>query len=87
VREQAARNPDAISILAPGRRPLTYGHLNRQVDHVVETLNSLGISRNDRVAIVLPESPEMAVAVLAIAAGATCAPLNPAYRAASSIFI
>ncbi|OAD20909.1 AMP-dependent synthetase and ligase, partial [Candidatus Thiomargarita nelsonii] len=44
-------------------------------------LNTLGVGRNDRIAIVLPNCPEMAVAFLAVAAGATAAPLNPAYRA------
>ena len=34
----------------------------------------------DRVALVLPNGPEMAVAFLAVSACATCAPLNPAYR-------
>ena len=37
--------------------------------------------RNDRVAIVLDNGPEMAACFLACAAGATSAPLNPAYRA------
>ena len=41
----------------------------------------MGIGRNDRVAIVLPNGPEMAAAFVAIAAGATTAPLNPAYKA------
>jgi acyl-CoA synthetase (AMP-forming)/AMP-acid ligase II len=47
---------------------------------VVNTLNQMGIGRNDRVAIVLPNGPEMAVAFLAAASCATSAPLNPAYR-------
>ena len=38
-------------------------------------------ARNERVAIVLPNGPEMAVSFLAIASGCTAAPLNPAYRA------
>ena len=37
-------------------------------------------------AMVLPEGPEMAVAFITIAAGATCAPLNPAYRASEFDF-
>jgi acyl-CoA synthetase (AMP-forming)/AMP-acid ligase II/acyl carrier protein len=41
----------------------------------------MGVGRNDRVAIVLPNGPEMAVAFLAVTAGATSAPLNPAYGA------
>jgi len=48
---------------------------------VVTSLNAMGLGRNDRVALVMPQGPEMAVAFLAVAAGATCAPLNPAYRA------
>jgi len=44
-------------------------------------MNGFGIGRNDAVAIVLPNGPEMATAFLAIASAATSAPLNPAYRA------
>ena len=44
-------------------------------------LNGAGIGRNDRVAIVLPNGPEMAAAFVCIAAVATAAPLNPAYKA------
>ncbi len=40
----------------------------------------MGIGRGDRVAIVLPNGPEMAASFVAIAAGATTAPLNPAYK-------
>ena len=80
VFEQAERNPNAVAILAPGRSPLTYSRLRRQVEQVVQELNSRGFGMQDRIAMVLPEGPEMAVAFVAMAAGATCAPLNPAYR-------
>jgi acyl-CoA synthetase (AMP-forming)/AMP-acid ligase II len=75
----AERDPDAPAILAPGRVPLTYGDLWRQVDDVVGTLRTLGVECHDRVALVLPQSAEMAVAFVALAAGAACVPLNPAY--------
>lgn len=71
----------APAILAEGKPLLTYSGLREQVHQTVKDLNSRGISRNDRVAIVLPNGPEMAVAFIAIGAGATTAPLNPAYRA------
>lgn len=70
----------AVAIAAPGRKPLTYVELRRHVERTVGTLNRLGIGRNDPVAIVLPNGPEMATAFVAIACGATTAPLNPAYR-------
>ncbi|HEX4985830.1 MAG TPA: acyl--CoA ligase [Burkholderiales bacterium] len=73
--------PDAPALHAPGGKPLTYAALRRLVADTVTALNAHGIGRNDRVAIVLDNGPEMAATFLAIGAGATAAPLNPAYRA------
>ena len=83
---QAEEDPNAIAITAPGRDPLTYGRLYTHLKNVVKTLNGMDIGRNDRVAIVLPNGPEMAVAFVTVAAGATSAPLNPAYRASEFDF-
>ncbi len=77
---QAEHVPDAVAIAAPGRVPLTYAGLRRHVEDTVRRLNDLGVGRNDRVAIVLPNGPEMASAFLGVTAGATAAPLNPAYQ-------
>jgi acyl-CoA synthetase (AMP-forming)/AMP-acid ligase II len=68
------------AIRAPARPALDYAALRRLVERTVAALNRIGIGRGDRVAIVLPNGPEMAAAFVAIAAGATTAPLNPAYR-------
>jgi acyl-CoA synthetase (AMP-forming)/AMP-acid ligase II/acyl carrier protein len=81
LERQAQLAPHAIAIGAPGRAGLTYGRLRERVEDVVATLNRLGVGRNDRVAIVLPNGPEMAVTFLGVAAGAAAAPLNPTYRA------
>ncbi len=70
---------DAIAISAPDRSPLTYAGLRGQVENTVRVLRHHGIERNDRVAIVLPNGPDMASAFVSVAAGATTAPLNPAY--------
>ena len=70
----------AIAIDAPDRTALTYAGLRAHVEQTVATLNGLGIGRNDRVAIILPNGPEMASAFASIASGATTAPLNPACR-------
>jgi oxalate---CoA ligase len=71
---------DAPAITAPGRPALTYKGLKQLVRRTVDGLNAMGVGRNDRVAIVLPNGPEMAASFIAIGAGATTAPLNPAYR-------
>ncbi len=77
-----ARGADASpAIGAPGAAPLAYAGLRRLVARTVGDLNRLGLGRGDRVAMVLPNGPEMAAAFVAIAAGAVTAPLNPAYRA------
>jgi acyl-CoA synthetase (AMP-forming)/AMP-acid ligase II/acetyltransferase-like isoleucine patch superfamily enzyme/acyl carrier protein len=76
----AERNATAIAIAAPERQPLSYRRLLLQVEDTVRALSRAGLKRNDRVALVLPNGPEMAAAFLAVASGATCAPLNPAYK-------
>ncbi|MCK5574628.1 MAG: AMP-binding protein, partial [Sphingomonadales bacterium] len=86
LKAHAERTLNAIAIAAPERNPLTFGRLYAHVNNVVRTLNAMGVGRNDRVAIVLPNGPEMAVAFLAVAAGATSAPLNPTYRASEFDF-
>ncbi|HET7884979.1 MAG TPA: AMP-binding protein [Bradyrhizobium sp.] len=74
----AQTSPDRAAILAPGREPLTYGELWKQAREVVCALRGLGIGRTGRVAVVLPNGPEAAVAMVAVAAGSVCVPLNPA---------
>ncbi|RPI36155.1 MAG: AMP-dependent synthetase, partial [Nitrospiraceae bacterium] len=78
--ESAKKIPSLSAILAPGRKTLSYGELYDHIDRVVSLLNDYGLGRNDRVALVLPNGPEMAAAFLSVIAGATCVPLNPAYQ-------
>ena len=76
-----ANGPDAApAIGAPGRSTLSYAGLIEQVARTAVRLNQLGVGRNDAVAIVLPNGPEMASAFVSIAGAATTAPLNPGYR-------
>jgi oxalate---CoA ligase len=73
---------NASAIGAPeGVPPLSYAKLQDLTRKTLAKLNGLGIGRDDRVAIVLPNGPEMAAAFVSIAASATTAPLNPSYRA------
>lgn len=75
-----ARNaPDRYAILAAGRTPMTYGALFMQANDVVRGLRRIGVGRTDRVAVVLPDGPEAAVAMIAVAAAAVCVPLNPGF--------
>ena len=71
----------APAIGAPGRAWLSHGQLRALAGRTVASLNAMGIGRGDRVAMVLPNGPEMAALFVSAACGATTAPLNPAYKA------
>jgi oxalate---CoA ligase len=76
----ASGRDDAVALAAHETPPLTYAGLRALIIRATATLNDLGIGLGDRVAIVLPNGPEMAAAFLCVASAATSAPLNPAYR-------
>jgi acyl-CoA synthetase (AMP-forming)/AMP-acid ligase II/thioesterase domain-containing protein/acyl carrier protein len=80
VKQAAKKSPDAAALMAPERQPLSFAGLCALIESVEQDLNRLGIGRQDRVAVVLANGPELAVSFLAVSAAATCAPLNPAYR-------
>ena len=75
-----AHAADSPAIGAPGRDWLSYGDLRALTETTVAALRGFGIGAADRVAIVLPNGPDMATAFVTIAQGAVTAPLNPAYR-------
>ena len=66
---------------AEGGTPLRHSELRALIERTVAALNQAGIGRGFRVATALRNSPETAAALLAISAGATAAPLNPALTA------
>src|SRR5262249_6279712 len=73
--------PGHNAILAPGHDPVPYGALWTGVNDAARALRSLGVGRSDRVAVVLPDGQEAAVAVIAVATAAVCVPLNPSFTA------
>ena len=67
------------AITSPNKNPLTYSQLKFQIKKIGYQLAGLGLSAKDRVAIVLPNGPEMAVSFLSISCFMSAAPLNPVY--------
>ena len=76
----ADKDARSNAIAAPGREWLSYGALRALSAEVEAQLRGFGIGASDRVAIVLPNGPEMAAAFVTIAQAAVTAPLNPAYH-------
>jgi acyl-CoA synthetase (AMP-forming)/AMP-acid ligase II len=86
IAAMAQRSPDAVALLACARRSASYSDLLNQVDATAQMLARKGIRRGDRVAVVMPNGPEMASLFLAVASVSVCAPLNPAYKASEFEF-
>ncbi len=77
--EHAERRPDAVAVAA-GQTQLTYGELMARASGVAAGLRAAAVRRGDVVGVLLPRSPEMAVALLgAWLAGAAFVPLDPGY--------
>ncbi|MGO9363959.1 MAG: acyl--CoA ligase [Rhodomicrobium sp.] len=72
---------DAIALAAPSAKPATFKRLRDQIADTAVALSRFGAGKKDRVAIVLPNGPEMAAAFLSVASHAASAPLNPSYKA------
>lgn len=68
------------ALLALQRADLTYSRLGAQIMDVRSTLERLGVHEGDRIAIVLPNGSELAVACLSVLCTATAVPVNPDYK-------
>ena len=77
LRRAASLASDFPKLFSVDRLAATYQEILLQVDYVGRSLRQMGLSRSARVAIVLQDGPELAVASLAVATYATCVPLNP----------
>ena len=80
VWEIVSGNTAVRTVGAPGRDWLDGAGLRGLAETTRAALNGAGIGRGDRVGIVLPNGPDMATCFIAVAACATAAPLNPAYK-------
>ncbi|MFE9450309.1 amino acid adenylation domain-containing protein [Streptomyces sp. NPDC006739] len=78
---QAARAPEATAVIHEGTR-LTYAELDARATRLARVLAARGAAPERLVALALPRSPELVVAVLAVLkTGAAYVPLDPEYPA------
>src|SRR5947199_2150678 len=77
VRETAAERPRHPAVLFKGAR-LSYGELNGLSDGFAAWLAARGVVKGDRVALIMPNCPQVIIAQLGVwKAGAVAVPLNP----------
>ncbi|WP_158079321.1 amino acid adenylation domain-containing protein, partial [Actinomadura sp. CNU-125] len=78
---QAARTPDDVALVC-GDASLTYAELDDRANRLARDLVARGVGPEDRVALVLPRTPDVVVAILAVhKAGAAYVPVDPEYPA------
>jgi oxalate---CoA ligase len=76
-----AGEPDRPAlIVSDSGQVLTHAQTAARVEALAQRLAGLGVRRGDRVALALPNGPDLVLVLLAtVALGAAAAPLNPAY--------
>ncbi|MFE9749522.1 amino acid adenylation domain-containing protein [Saccharothrix saharensis] len=78
---QARRTPDAVALVAEGQT-LTYAELDARVERLAAALHARGAARERVVAVLLPRSVDLVVALHAVhRAGAAYLPVDPGYPA------
>jgi non-ribosomal peptide synthetase component F len=78
---QAARTPEAVALEYEGQQ-LSYGELEARANQLARHLKKLGVGADRRVAIALPRSLELVMALLGtLKAGGAYVPLDPTYPA------
>ena len=81
IRTLINENKDAdIAITSDNSKSITFLDLKQHIHSISGQLSSKGLSNQDRVALVLPNGPEMATAFLAISSYMSAAPLNSNYK-------
>ncbi|MEV5831905.1 amino acid adenylation domain-containing protein, partial [Spirillospora sp. NPDC052242] len=78
---RAARTPDDVALVC-GDASLTYAELNDRANRLARDLAARGVGPEDHVALVLPRTPDVVVAILGVhKAGAAYVPVDPEYPA------
>ncbi|AQH02989.1 hypothetical protein A9R05_29390 [Burkholderia sp. KK1] len=79
VSQQARRTPDAVAV-EQGEHRWTYADIERRSADFARGLNARGIGAGDLVALTLPRTPEIVVAMLGVLkSGAAFLPIDPHY--------
>ncbi|CDQ42062.1 long-chain-fatty-acid--CoA ligase [Virgibacillus salexigens] len=79
--------PDHIAITF-FNQTLTYRELDNQIKNVARSLFQMGVSRSDKVALMLPNCPQYVISYYAtLYCGATIVQLNPMYKAAELLHV
>ena len=77
IAQHVVNRPECPAIIRSHDGLLTYSALGRQIAAFGEVIRNNGLGRSARAAIMLPDGPELAVAMVAAVCHAVAVPLNP----------
>ncbi|MFE9635254.1 amino acid adenylation domain-containing protein [Streptomyces sp. NPDC006463] len=84
---QAARTPDAVAVAFEGES-VSYGELHTRAEALARVLRNRGVGPESVVALAVPRSPDLVVALLAVLkAGGAYLPVDPDYPAERIAFM
>jgi len=77
--KSAKEYPDNLALVFFGKK-ISYRDLDKMSDNFCQSLLKIGITKGDRIALFIPNSPQFVIALYGIAkAGAIASPINPLY--------
>src|ERR1700677_4178681 len=77
IRQHASARPRQAAVVPPDFPPYSYGELVHHLDRIGGVLRAAGLDRSSRVAILLPNGPELALTGIAVACNAIAVPCTP----------
>lgn len=79
LQEAARQYGDAVALLSLEQGEYTFQELDARILTLAGRLRARGVDRSARLAIVMPNGPDMSVALLAVCSTCTAVPLNPVF--------
>src|SRR6185295_2469020 len=77
IRHHATLHPEQTAILASGFAAFSYRELLNHIDDIAAALRRAGFADTARVVVAIENSPEAALAIVAVACSAVAVPLDP----------
>jgi acyl-CoA synthetase (AMP-forming)/AMP-acid ligase II/thioesterase domain-containing protein len=77
IRFHATSQPNQSAILSSAFSPLSYRQLQQQIEGIGSQLRQIGLRREARIGIALPDGPEAVLAIVAVSCCAIAVPFDP----------
>ena len=77
IRRWAQIQPNRAAVVSSNCNTFSFGELQNLIANVRSDLRSAGFGRSARIAVAIPNGPQAALAIVAVACSAVSIPINP----------